>query len=102
MIFEADCKGNVVTGLRLGRESEGALFGTRPGVIELELDHLRIACGLPAGFWNGEGLIRDRRLCNWLELKRQREGGAGALAVMLTPASDNAFHVKPVFEREAA
>ncbi len=102
MIFEADCKGSVVTGLRLGRESGGTLFGSRPGMLELELDHLRISCGLPAGFWNGEGEIRDRRLCGWLELKKQREGAVGAMSVTLTPAGENAFRVKPVFEREAA
>ncbi len=44
-------------------------------MIELQLDHLQIQCGLAPEFWHGEPEIRDARLCEWLDFKVVRGMG---------------------------
>jgi hypothetical protein len=59
--------------------------------IELQLDHLRIQCGLSPDFWQGQPEIHDRRLCVWLELK-QRNGKANApVPLAMIRSGENAF-----------
>jgi hypothetical protein len=64
--------------------------------IELQLDHLRIECGLGPHFWNGKPEISDPRLCIWLESKvRDGNGLRAPTPLALIPSGRNSFIVAP-------
>lgn len=71
MVVKTQCKGREVTGLHVGATNARRYFPKNISAIELELDHLRIECGLPPDFWNGQPEIHDRRLCAWLQSKQK-------------------------------
>jgi hypothetical protein len=63
----------------------------------LHLDHLRIQCALPPGFWNGHPEIHDPRLCAWLESKNLHVGFHGRpVPLAMIPAGENAFRLQSV------
>jgi len=81
-------------GLHVGAENVEQYFPANVSMIELELDHLRIACSLDASFWNGHPEIHDMRLSSWLESKRNSgKLGAHDAPVTLIPCGEYAFKV---------
>lgn len=97
MVVKAQSKGQGVSGLHVGMDNVRRYFPKNISTIELELDHLRIRCGLDPDFWQGQPEIHDPRLCAWLETKHMH-GNRGRTPVMLTmvPAGDNAYRLQTV------
>ena len=96
MVVKPQLTGTEVTGLRVGSRNVRRYFPKSVRVIELQLDHLQIQCGLAPEFWQGEPEIRDRRLCLWLSSKfKHRRGAHAELRLAMTPAGDNAFRIGP-------
>ena len=78
-----------------GREKCAPVFSQNVDTIELQLDHLKIQCGLSPEFWRGEPDIHDRRLCEWLDFKVfHRVSGRTCLLLAMTPAGKNSFIVQ--------
>ncbi len=59
MVVRTQCKGRGITGLHVGVNNVRRYFPKDISVIELQLDHLQIQCGLRPEFWNGEPDIVD-------------------------------------------
>lgn len=97
MVVKAHSKGRGVSGLLVGRDNVRRYFPKDVSSIELQLDHLRIQCGLPPDFWQGEPEIDDPRLCAWLETKHMH-GSRDRTPVPLAmiPAGKNAFRLQNV------
>jgi hypothetical protein len=97
MVVKTQSKGRGVTGLHVGASNVRRYFPKHISVIELQLDHLQIQCGLDPGFWRGEPEIFDPRLCAWLE-SRHLHGKVGCASVPLAmiPAGNNSFKLQPV------
>ncbi len=70
MVVKTKYEGHKVTGLRVGSHNARLYFPRHVTAIELQLDHLRIECGLSPEFWAGLPEIHDSRLCLWLESKQ--------------------------------
>lgn len=70
-------------GLHIGTLNAQQYFARDLQHIELELDHLRIACTLDASFWQDRPEIHDQRLSCWLESKRT----SGKLAMQAAPVA---------------
>jgi len=104
MLVTSQCEGNRVTGLYIGADNVRRYFPRRVSRIELQLDHLRIECGLAPVFWNGQPEIHDARLCLWLELKQSHTREPKApMALAMTPSGDHCFTLGPVSRvRQAA
>lgn len=65
-------------------------------MIELQLDHLHIQCGLTPDFWNGQPEIHDARLCEWLDFKVVRRAGEHKeVKLAMTPAGKSTFCLRP-------
>ena len=69
MVVKAQSKGRGLSGLHVGTDNVRRYFPKNVSTIELQLDHLRIQCGLAPDFWQGQPEIYDPRLCAWLESK---------------------------------
>ena len=83
-----------VSGLYVGVNNVRRYFSKRIPVIELQLDHLRIQCGLTAGFWNGQPEIHDPRLCDWLESKHLHDKPCQTpVPLSLIPSGKNSFKI---------
>ena len=96
MFVKAQYQGHAFTALHVGRRNARLYFTRSNSTVELELDHLRIECGLPPGFWADDAEIRDRRLCAWLESKYHRVSASRAPIVLsLTPSGENSFKLGP-------
>lgn len=97
MVVETQCNGHDVSGLRVGADNVRRFFPRRIPSIELQLDHLRIECGLDADFWNGHPEIRDPRLCLWLRCKLRHEHPCRTpLLLAMTPAGVNSFRLEAI------
>lgn len=97
MLVIAQYKGHSVTALRVGRRNARRYFQRSAPNIEIELDHLRIECGLGPEFWDGEAEIRDRRLCAWLASKQHsRRPSHSDVTLAMTPSGRNSFKLTPV------
>ena len=70
MVVTSLCMGSRVTGLHVGESNVRRYFRERVSEIELQIDHLRIQCGLGADFWRDHPEIHDPRLCLWLQSKQ--------------------------------
>lgn len=82
-------------GLHVGAENVQQYFPPNVSVIELELDHLQIACSLEPSFWQGKAEIHDTRLSSWLESKRASgKLGAHDAPVTLIPTGNYAFKLQ--------
>jgi hypothetical protein len=97
MVVKTQRKGHGLTGLNVGATNVRRYFPRETSVIELQLDHLQIQCGLDPGFWQGQPEIHDPRLNLWLESKNLngRAGKPEAPLVMI-PAGKNSFRLRPV------
>ena len=86
-----------MTGLHVGVTNVRRYFPKGTAIIELQLDHLQIQCGLEPGFWKGHPQIHDPRLCAWLESKRlPGNPDWTSIPLALVPAGTNSFRVQPV------
>ena len=94
MVVKTQYEGFRVSGLYVGAKNVRRYFSKRIPVVELQLDHLQIQCGLTAGFWNGHPEIHDHRLCDWLESKQFHEKPCGTPVLLaLIPFGKNSFKV---------
>ena len=92
MVVRSQCDGHRVTGIYVGASNVRRYFRKGIATIELQLDHLRIACGLTPHFWQDAPEIQDPRLCAWLESKhRDMRGARLPVAMDLIPSGDNCF-----------
>ena len=99
MMVKAQYRGNRVAGLYVGANNARRYFSKRARLIELQLDHLRIVCGLAPHFWTDKPEIQDPRLCVWLEAKRQdAELNQTEFPLALIPAGRNSFRLAEVAE----
>lgn len=96
MVVRTQCKGHVVTGLRVGTANAQRFFPRDILVIELQLDHLRIECRLSPEFWQGAAEIRDPRLCAWLESKQYHSRSKRIPAhLAMIPTGNGSFKLDP-------
>lgn len=94
MLVKTQCLGGEVTGLHVGATNARRYFPRNVSAIELELDHLRIECGLPPDFWRGQPAIHDRRLCAWLQAKQLGSKSARTpLPLSMIPSGKNSFRI---------
>jgi len=92
MVVKTQLNGNEVTGLHIGARNVRRYFPKRTRVIELQLDHLQIQCGLSPRFWHGDPEIHDPRLCEWLDFKVIHQGaGRKDVRLSMIPAGENSF-----------
>src|ERR1019366_6730147 len=97
MVVKAQSKGRGISGLHVGSDNVRRYFPKDVSTIELELDHLRIQCGLAPDFWQGQPEIYDPRLCAWLETKHMHGSrDRTPVPLALVPAGKNAFRLQPV------
>lgn len=102
MVVRTKCKGHEVTGLLVGASNARRYFPRHISAIQLELDHLRIECGLPPDFWHGEAEIHDRRLCAWLAQKQfHGQAGRDPIPLDMVPSGKNCFRLGPVPLRDS-
>jgi hypothetical protein len=95
MVVTLQCCGHRVTGILVGESNAHRYFPRDINEIELQLDHLRIECGLPSHFWNGKPEISDPRLCLWLESKDRAGNSRVPTPLAMIPAGTNSFIVGP-------
>lgn len=95
MVVKTQLKGCEVTGLHVGARNVRRYFPKAVRVIELQLDHLQIQCGLSPDFWHGQPEIHDPRLCEWLDFKIIHSlGERKAVKLALMPAGENTFRLR--------
>lgn len=89
--------GSEVSGLLVGESNVRRYFPRNITEIELQLDHLRIECGLPPNFWLSEPEIHDPRLRLWLQSKNHGERSCrNSIPYAMTPSGANSFKLEPV------
>jgi hypothetical protein len=96
MVVKTQLKGSEVTGLRIGARNVRRYFPKGIRVIELQLDHLQIQCGLSPQFWQGQPEIHDPRLCEWLDFRViHNQGGRKEVRLAMIPSGKNIFTLRP-------
>ena len=102
MVVTSQFRGRRVTGILVGESDVQRYFPKGTKEIELQLDHLRIECGLGPTFWSGKPEISDPRLCLWLESKDRNTRGRGDPAPFaLIPSGGNCFIIGPAHMEDA-
>ena len=102
MVVTSQCRGHRVTGLLIGESNAQQYFPRHLTEIELQLDHLRIECGLEPRFWDDKPVLTDPRLCLWLESKvRNQDGCRSPFALALIPSGSSSFIVAPACSEDA-
>jgi len=97
MVVKTQCKGRGLTGLHVGATNVRRYFSKDVSVIELQLDHLQIQCGLSPGFWKDQPEIWDPRLCAWLESKQfHTKPDRTPVPLAMIPSGKNSFKLQPV------
>jgi hypothetical protein len=97
MVVKTQCKGREVTGLLVGASNARRYFPRNISAIELQLDHLRIECGLTPEFWRGQPEIHDPRLCAWLESKQfNGKSCRTPIPLNMIPSGSNSFKFGPL------
>lgn len=96
MVVKTQSKARGVTGLNVGASNVRRYFPKHISVIELQLDHLRIQCGLNPEFWHGNPEIFDPRLCAWLESRMHKSSDRSPIPLAMIPAGKNSFRLQPV------
>ncbi len=97
IVVRTQSKGREVVGLDVGANNARRYFPKDASVIELQIDHLQISCGLGPEFWDGQAEIRDRRLCAWLELKNfHGKLGESPAPLAMIPSGKNSFRLQPL------
>lgn len=100
MLVKPQCTGHRYTGIYVGVSNVRRYFPRQVSAIDLQLDHLRIRCGLTPEFWQGTPEIRDPRLSDWLELKRLQGAGRDTLSLAMTPSGEDTFTLGPALPSE--
>ena len=97
MVVKTQCHGRVFTGVEIGAVDAMRYFTRDAAIIELQLDHLQIQCGLGPEFWLGCSEICDPRLGLWLESKNFNSSpGSDPLPLALIPSGKNCFRLQPI------
>ena len=97
MVVKTQSGGHGLTGLHVGASNVRRYFPKDASVIELQLDHLRIQCGLDPNFWLDRPEIYDPRLNAWLESKQLRgRSNQPSKLVAMIPSGKNSFRLQPV------
>ncbi|MGA3068658.1 MAG: hypothetical protein ABSD43_00365 [Terracidiphilus sp.] len=97
MVVKTQSKGRSLTGLNVGVSNVRRYFPKHVAVIELQLDHLQIQCGLSPDFWQDQPEIHDPRLCAWLESKNfHAMPDRFPIPMAMIPAGNNSFKLQPV------
>jgi len=95
MIVKMQSKGCEVIGLQVDETDVQRYFPERISVIELQLDHLQIQCGLRPDFWQGHAEIRDPRLTAWFTQKNfNRHMGMMPLPLAMIPSGEALFELR--------
>jgi hypothetical protein len=95
MVVQTQNKRPGIVGLHIGKGNVRKHFPKDVLLVELELDHLRIACPLEESFWQDRPEIHDRRLSSWLESKRESGKLAAQPAAMaMIPSGDRSFRLQ--------
>ncbi len=95
MVVKTQSKGRGITGLHVGATNVRRYFSKEIPVIDLELDHLQIQCGLSPGFWQDEPEIYDPRLCAWLESKQfHTRPDRTPVPLVMIPSGKNSFKLR--------
>jgi hypothetical protein len=100
MVVKTQLRGGEVTGLHVGARNVRRYFPKGVRVIELQLDHLQIQCGLSPDFWRGHPEICDPRLCEWLDFKVLHRMGERHVKLAMTPAGKSVFRLRSVVPKE--
>jgi hypothetical protein len=81
----------------VGADNVRRYFPKDIAVIELQLDHLQIQCGLTPDFWQDQPEIHDPRLCAWLESKHfSQRPGRTPVPLAMIPSGKNSFRLQPM------
>lgn len=89
--------GSGVSGLLVGQSNVRRYFPRSVQQVELQLDHLRIECGLTPDFWRSEPEIHDPRLRLWLESKNHAEKARRAsIPFAMIPSGEHSFRLERV------
>jgi hypothetical protein len=97
MVVKSQSKGHGTTALHVGAGNVRRYFPKDSSVIELQLDHLQIQCGLDPNFWQDRPEIHDPRLNAWLESKRTKgKSNQSSILLAMIPSGKNAFRLQPV------
>jgi len=97
MVVKTQSKGRGITGLHVGANNVRRYFPKHLSVIELQLDHLKIQCGLQPDFWQGQPEIFDPRLCAWLESRHMHaKRDRTPVPLAMIPEGENCFRLQPV------
>lgn len=103
MVVKTQSKGHGVTGLNVGVNNVRRYFPKHISVIELQLDHLQIQCGLNPDFWQGQPEIYDPRLCAWLESRHMHAKlDRAPVPLAMIPAGKNSFRLQRIRENQGA
>ena len=95
MVVRTQFRDGEFTGLHIGARDVRKYFPKNIQVIELQLDHLQIQCGLSPEFWRGQPEIHDRRLSECLDFKVfRRVNEHKEIRLAMTPAGKNAFRLR--------
>ncbi len=101
-MVKAQYRGNRAVGLYVGTDNARRYFPKRARLVELQLDHLRILCGLTSHFWQDMPEIQDSRLSLWLETKlEQADRIQTEIPLTLIPSGRNSFRLRAM-ERNAS
>jgi hypothetical protein len=97
MVVKTQYEGHRVSGLYVGVNNVRRYFSKRIHAVELELDHLRIECGLTPRFWEGQPEIHDPRLCDWLESKHFHDRPCRTpVPLAMIPSGKNSFKLASI------
>lgn len=100
MMVKALRVGTEVCGLRVGPSNVRRYFPRNVTKIELQLDHLRIECGLPPDFWRAEPEIHDPRLRLWLQSKNHEKPCRAFIPFTMVPSGSNSFKLEPAAQSD--
>jgi len=97
MVVKTRTMGHGLPGLHVGANNVRRYFPKDASVIELQLDHLQIQCGLDPNFWRDQPEIFDPRLGAWLESKRVKgKPNQSSITLSMIPSGKNAYRLLPV------
>ncbi len=97
MVVKTQYEGRRVSGLYVGVNNVRRYFSKHIQAIELQLDHLRIECGLTPRFWDGQPEIHDPRLSDWLESKNLHDRPCRTPVPMaMIPSGKNSFKLASI------
>jgi hypothetical protein len=103
VVVKAQYEGHRISGIWVGVNNVRRYFSKGIPVIELQLDHLQIQCGLTPHFWEGRPEIHDPRLCDWLESKNpQARHRRSSVPLAMIPAGKNSFKLASIVRRSGA